>query len=61
MFVVCKNLTFLQLWDVIEDQRAVDFVLENASNDAALISKKLLALALKEGSTDNLTVVVVKL
>jgi len=49
------------LWDVVEDQRAADFVKENIDQEAGIISKKLLALALKEGSTDNLTVIVVKL
>jgi len=49
------------LWDVVDDQKAVDFILENSSNDTSVISKKLIALALKEGSTDNLTVSVIKL
>jgi len=49
------------LWDVIEDQQAIDFCLENSNDDATLLSKKLLIKALKDGSTDNLSVMVLRL
>ena len=45
------------LWDVMEDQQAVDFVLryQHERND---ISQHLVNEALRRGSTDNVTVVV---
>jgi serine/threonine protein phosphatase PrpC len=45
------------LWDVMEDQQAVDFVLKY-ENDKANISKHLINEALRRGTTDNVTVVV---
>jgi len=49
------------LWDVVEDQAAVDFVLANNDLSASDIAKKLLLKALADGSTDNLSIIVVKL
>jgi len=56
LIVACDGL-----WDVVEDQQAVDFVLENATSSASEISKKLLIKALQDGTTDNLSIMVVKL
>jgi len=51
------------LWDVVSDQGAADLVLDsaNCSLSSTELSKRLLVKALDEGSTDNLTVMVVKL
>jgi protein phosphatase PTC1 len=49
------------LWDVCDDQGAVDFVLKYPDADAAELSKRLLVKALQDGSTDNLSIIVVKL
>ena len=43
------------LWDVIEDQAAVDFV-RNRIDEKELVAKYLVEEALKRGSTDNITV-----
>jgi len=56
LIVACDGL-----WDVVEDQQAVDFVIENSKLNASEISKKLLIKALQDGTTDNLSIVVVKL
>jgi len=56
LIVACDGL-----WDVIEDQPAVDFVLEHHTLSASEISKKLLIKALQDGTTDNLSIMVVKL
>jgi len=56
LIVACDGL-----WDVVEDQPAVDFVLEHATLSASEISKKLLVKALQDGTTDNLSIMVVKL
>jgi serine/threonine protein phosphatase PrpC len=48
-----------QLWDVCEDQEAVDLV--RFMQDAQAMAKKLLDHALAKFSTDNVTVVVVRL
>jgi protein phosphatase PTC1 len=56
LIVACDGL-----WDVVDDQPAVDFVLENASLPAPQISKKLLIKALQDGTTDNLSIMVIKL
>jgi len=56
LIVACDGL-----WDVIEDQQAVDFVLEHSSLSASEISKKLLIKALLDGTTDNLSIMVIKL
>jgi serine/threonine protein phosphatase PrpC len=45
------------LWDVMEDQQAVDFVLKY-QDDKENLSKHLITEALRKGSTDNITVVV---
>jgi len=56
LIVACDGL-----WDVMEDQQAVDLVLANSTSTASEISKKLLIKALQDGTTDNLSIVVVKL
>jgi len=56
LIVACDGL-----WDVVEDQQAVDFVLENKHLNPVEVSKKLLIKALQDGTTDNLSIVVVKL
>jgi len=56
LIVACDGL-----WDVVEDQGAVDFVLANATKTASEISKKLLLKALEDGTTDNLSIMVIKL
>ena len=43
------------LWDVMQDQDAVDFVLERLA-EKELVAKFLVEEALKRGSTDNITV-----
>jgi protein phosphatase PTC1 len=45
------------LWDVASDQEVVDLVLQES--DAQKMSEKLLVHALKNGSTDNISVMVV--
>jgi len=47
------------LWDVTSDQDAIDLILPE--NDAQKMSDKLLVHALKNGSTDNISVMVVVL
>lgn len=56
LIVACDGL-----WDVVEDQQAVDFVLQHDSASASDIAKKLLIKALQDGTTDNLSIIVVKL
>jgi len=55
LIVACDGL-----WDVIEDQPAVDFLLTIGDLSSTELSKKLLVKALEQGSTDNLTVMVIK-
>ena len=43
------------LWDVMQDQDAVDFVVERLA-EKELVAKFLVEEALKRGSTDNITV-----
>jgi serine/threonine protein phosphatase PrpC len=43
------------LWDVMQDQEAVDFVLKRIT-EKELVAKYLVEEALKRGSTDNITV-----
>lgn len=43
------------LWDVIQDQEAVYFVLERLA-EKELVAKYLVEEALRRGSTDNITV-----
>lgn len=45
------------LWDVVSDQDAIDLILPE--NDAQVMSEKLLQHALRNGSTDNVSVMVV--
>jgi len=47
------------LWDVASDQEAVDLILPE--NDAQKMSEKLLLHALKNGSTDNISVMAIVL
>jgi len=47
-----------QLWDVCEDQEAVELV--RYMQDAQTMAKKLLDHALAKFSTDNVTVIVVR-
>jgi len=56
LIVACDGL-----WDVVTDQDAVDYVLEHKEMSASDISKKLLIKALADGSTDNLSIAVIKL
>lgn len=49
------------LWDVVQDQEAVNFLLENDKYTATDLAKRLVVKALEAGSTDNLSVIVVKL
>ena len=56
LIVACDGL-----WDVIEDQQAVDFLLENKELSCNDLAKRLVVKALESGSTDNLSVIVLKL
>lgn len=49
------------VWDVIEDQAAVDIIRNSEHADVTAKSKALLVAAKKGGSTDNLTVMTIKL
>eukprot|EP00736_Rhodelphis_marinus_P001046 Rmarinus@m.5653 len=49
------------LWDVVENQEAVDFVKSLRTEDPSIMSRSLCEFALQRGSTDNITVVVVLL
>jgi serine/threonine protein phosphatase PrpC len=50
-----KSLACDGLWDVLQDQEAVDFVLERI-DEKELVAKYLVEEALKRGSADNITV-----
>lgn len=52
------HLLVSQLWDVIEDQEAVDLIRD--VQDAQAASEQLLKHALSEFSTDNTSVMVVR-
>ncbi|KAL6927153.1 hypothetical protein ACO0SA_003443 [Hanseniaspora valbyensis] len=55
MIIACDGL-----WDVMEDQEACDFIVENElTTDPQMASELLIEHALKLGSADNLTVMVV--
>jgi len=56
LIVACDGL-----WDVVEDQAACDFIAQYPNASADELSKRLLVKALQDGSTDNLSVCVVKL
>jgi len=56
LIVACDGL-----WDVVEDQQACDFLLAYPNANADELSKRLLVKALQDGSTDNLSICVVKL
>ncbi len=45
------------IWDVVKNQEAVDFVLKNDKNSA----RKLASYALKKGSSDNISLIIVYL
>lgn len=47
------------LWDVVTPQAAIDFIKDET--DVQLAAKKLVVKAIQDGSTDNLTVMVVRL
>jgi serine/threonine protein phosphatase PrpC len=50
------------VWDVIEDQEAVDFVnqkIQEENLNAQSCAQELLALAKEKGSTDNLSIIIV--
>ncbi|PRP79790.1 hypothetical protein PROFUN_12544 [Planoprotostelium fungivorum] len=49
------------LWDVISHQKAVDIVLEHANEDSKSIAKRLVTYALEHNTTDNVSVVLIKL
>jgi serine/threonine protein phosphatase PrpC len=46
------------LWDVLTNEEVVNFILTN-SQSKKIVAKKLVEYALKKGSTDNITVIVV--
>jgi len=56
LIVACDGL-----WDVVEDQAACEFLAQYPNASADELSKRLLVKALQDGSTDNLSVCVVKL
>jgi len=56
LIVACDGL-----WDVVEDQQAVEFLLANKDCTGSELARKLLLKALADGSTDNLSIIVVKL
>jgi len=56
LIVACDGL-----WDVMSDQGACDFVAQFPNAGADELSKRLLVKALQDGSTDNLSICVVKL
>lgn len=47
------------VWDVISDQTAVELILREANPQKA--SEKLLKASLEQGSTDNISVIVIQL
>jgi len=49
------------LWDVVDDQGASDFLAQYPNASADELSKRLLVKAIQDGSTDNLSICVVKL
>jgi len=49
------------VWDIIEDQAAVDMIRSDEHIECTAKAKHLLISAKKGGSTDNLTVMVLKL
>jgi len=54
LFLACDGV-----WDVLTEQAAVDLVVKDT--DPLIMAKKLLVNAIKGGSTDNITVMVVQL
>ena len=57
--LIFRDSEFCQLWDVASDQEALDLILNDT--DATLMSQKLLQYALKKGSTDNVSIMVILL
>lgn len=49
------------VWDVITDEESIEFLKEKGDHKAALLAKALAVEALKRGSQDNISVVVVRL
>lgn len=58
---ITSSVSHLQLWDVCQPQEACDFIAEYPDASADELSKRLLVKALQDGSTDNLSICVVKL
>jgi len=56
LIVACDGL-----WDVVDDQGASDFLAQYPNASADELSKRLLVKAIQDGSTDNLSICVVKL
>lgn len=48
------------LWDVFSNQEAVDFISPYVNTEDLFGAKQLAEKAMKKGSTDNITVMVVK-
>ncbi|EGG15203.1 protein phosphatase 2C-related protein [Cavenderia fasciculata] len=46
------------LWDVVGDQEAIDIILKETGSNAKQMSEKLLLTALRKGSTDNISIMV---
>jgi serine/threonine protein phosphatase PrpC len=49
------------VWDVIKDDEAIAFLREKGDQNAAILAKALAVEALKRGSQDNISVIVVRL
>jgi len=49
------------LWDVISDQDAIDLLMKEPTMSAQQMSEKLLKYALDNSSTDNISIMVIKL
>ena len=56
LIVACDGL-----WDVIEDQAACDFLLENSTLPSSELATLLGRNALQSGTTDNLSIIVIRL
>jgi len=49
------------IWDVVSEQQAAEIVVREADKESKLVARTLLGTAIKSGTTDNVTVIVVKL
>lgn len=56
-------LSFSKLWDVLSDEEALEVVKTktDASTEAKLVARALLGTAIRGGSTDNVSVIFVRL